>query len=78
MSNKLSDLLDDLDVYTQNDREHYQQFNFEKIEIITKQGTFQGAVLIDGNWIPKSQLRCDFDKNLYISLWKYAQIEGNL
>ena len=69
----LDKLLNDIDVLSEFDKENYQQLHYMKIEAISKQGTDEGAALIDEQWIPKSQLRSDFDKNIYISLWYYGK-----
>ena len=61
----LDTLLDDLDVLTEYDKDKYQRLHFMEIEAVSKQGTLEGAALIDGQWIPKSQMRCDFDGNLF-------------
>jgi len=71
----LKDLLNDLDVLSEYDKENYQQLFYKKIEMVSKKGTSEGAALIDGQWIPKSQMRCDFDKNLYVTLWMYSKLK---
>ena len=66
-------LLNDIDVLSEFDREYYQRLHYIKIEAISQQGNDEGAALIDNRWIPKSQLRSDFDKNIYVSLWYYGR-----
>jgi len=71
----LNDLLNDLDVLSEYDKENYQQLFYKKIEMVSKKGTSEGAALIDSQWIPKSQMKCDFDKNLYVTLWMYSKLK---
>jgi len=71
----LTDLLNDLDVISEYDKEDYQQLHFTKIEMISKKGTSEGAALLDGRWVPKSQMKCDFDKNLFVTLWMYSTLK---
>lgn len=70
----LNELLNDLNEIDEFNKENFQRLHYMKIEAISKKGTDEGAVLIDGQWIPKSQLRCDFDGNLWVSLWFYDKI----
>lgn len=65
----IDDIIDELDVLHDLQKEDYQELLYEDIQYESG-----GAVLIDGKWMPKSQLRCDFDKNLYISRWLYAKL----
>lgn len=67
-------LINDLDVLNEYDKENYQQLHYMKIEAVSKQGSDEGAALIDGRWIPKSQMKCDFDKNIYLTLWMYSKL----
>ncbi len=70
----LDNLLNDLDVLTELDKENYQKLHYTKIEAISKKGEYDGAALIDGKWIPKSQMKCDFDKNIYVTSWMYSKL----
>ena len=65
----LADILDTLSVLTEFDKADYQELPYENIE-----GKTDKAVKFDGHWIPISQLRCDFEKNIYISVWLYTKI----
>jgi len=68
--NNLDILLDDLDVLDEFIKDDYQKLTFKEIEAVSHPGkNDEGAALIDGRWIPKSQMRCDFDKNIYVSNW---------
>ena len=67
-------LIDDLNVISEYDKENYQKLHYMKIEQVSKPGTDEGAALIDGRWIPKSQMLCDFDNNLYVANWLYAKL----
>lgn len=67
-------LLDDIDVLDEYVKQDFQRLYYTTIEAVSKQGTPDGAALIDGRWIPKSQLRCDFDKHLYVSHWMYSKL----
>ena len=71
----LDELLNDLDVLTEFDKENYQELKFTEIEAISKKGTDQGAAKIDSQWVPKSQMKCDFDKNIYVTIWFYAKLD---
>jgi hypothetical protein len=62
----LARLADELEVYSEYDRETFKKLEYEKIEVISPK-----AVLIDGNWFPKSQLKVDVDSNLYSAGWLY-------
>jgi len=70
----LDKLSNDLDVISEYDKENYQRLHYTKIEAISKQGTDEGAALIDGRWIPKSQMKCDFEGNIYVTLWMYSKL----
>ncbi len=65
----LNKLLQNLDVLSDFDRETYDSLEYETIEKVSRIGSSCGAALIDGNWLPKSQLRCDRRGNLYIAKW---------
>lgn len=67
----LENLLNELSPYSEYDRDSYRRLEFEKIEVVTKKGRDGGAALIDGRWIPKSQLKCGVDGELYVSNWFY-------
>lgn len=69
MNELLDKLLDDLDVYSDYDKESYTSLNWQNLQNFTKRGTPEGAVLVDDKWIPKSQLKCDVDGNLYVANW---------
>lgn len=57
--------LDSLDVITELDREDYTEIQKEvEIENHTKK-----AILINGKWYPKSQMRTDFEYGIYIKNW---------
>lgn len=61
--------IDNLDVLTEFDKDdfeilHEQDFTMETLN----------AVLYHGRWVPKSQLRCDFDNNIYIAKWLAAKL----
>lgn len=62
-------LVDSLDVYSEYDRQKYQKLLFQEVETVTDK-----AALIDGQWIPKSQLKCGVDKDLYITKWMYDKL----
>ena len=68
-------LLDDLDVLDEFIKDDYQKLAFREIEAVSHPGeNDEGAALIDSRWIPKSQMRCDFDKNIYVINWLYAKL----
>lgn len=75
MRDKLDILLDDIWPLASGDEEEFQELEYDEIEAVSYQGDDeQGAALIDGNWIPKSQLRSDSEGGLYISVWLYAKL----
>jgi hypothetical protein len=59
-------LLEDLDVLTEFDKNDFEHFSEPEPEFTA---VTLNAVLYYGRWIPKSQMRCDFDGNLYIANW---------
>lgn len=69
----VKELLEDLDVLDEYSKKDYQLMDYHSIGVISKKGSSEGAVLIDDKWIPKSQLRCDVDGNLYISHWMVSK-----
>jgi len=34
----------------------------------------QKAALINGNWVPKSQMKCDFERDIYLASWLYNKL----
>ena len=66
---EITKALEEIDVLTEYDKNEYQQLRFMKID-----GISEKALLIDDRWIPKSQLRCDFDNNLYVANWLYDKL----
>lgn len=65
----LSEVINEVDVLHDHNRDDFQDFTWYVIE-----GMSEDAINFDGKWIPKSQLRVDFDNNIYISTWLYAKI----
>lgn len=65
------EIFETIDVLSDWDVDSFQKLHYMKIETATKK-----AVLIDTEWIPKSQLRCDHDENLYVSNWLYDKLYG--
>jgi len=72
----INQLLNEIDVLDDYSKDQFQKFPFEKVGAITpdKSAVARGAAMIDGRWVPKSQLRCDFDGNLYVANWLYDKI----
>ena len=66
---KLIDELDVLDQYTKDD---FQLLDYDDVEMVTDK-----AVLIDGVWVPKSQMRTDPDGELYVIHWLFSKVRGN-
>lgn len=61
-------LVDQLDVITEYDRDQYVMLEDSIVERVGKK-----AALIDGIWVPKSLMRCDFDDSLYVADWFYGK-----
>jgi len=60
--------LDDIDLLDEDSRrsDKWQPFEYEKL------GTgSEKAIMLDGKWVPKSQLRLDADYKLWMSTWWY-------
>ena len=62
-------LLDALAVYSDFDKEDYKRIRYTTIEALT-----QKATLIDEQWIPLSQMKCDVDGNLYVTNWMHNKL----
>lgn len=60
----LTDKLNDVEVLTEYDRDDFSNYNYTEINAVSKK-----AVMIDGEWLPKSQIRLDFDGNIYVANW---------
>ncbi len=63
-------MFDDVDVIS-----HLERDDFVKLENpnpMTFMST-EKAVCIDGHWLPKVYVRCDFDGNLYVADWLYGK-----
>lgn len=60
--------LDDIDLLDEDARrsDKWQPFEYEKPETGTEK-----AIMIDGKWVPKSQLRLADDYQLWMSTWWY-------
>ena len=60
--------LDDIDLLDEDSRrsEKWQPFEYEKLGTGT-----ENAIMIDGKWVPKSQLRLAGDYQLWMSTWWY-------
>ena len=80
----MKELIDEIDVLMPSD-----EIRFEKLPALSLfktamiEDTTEKAALIsygddiNTKWFPKSQLRSDFEGNLYLSSWMYAkEIEG--
>ena len=59
---------DDIDIISELDKG-----DFVMLENPNLQFAKGKALLIDGHWVPKSQVRCDFDGNLYVADWLYGK-----
>lgn len=68
-------LCDDLDILDEYTKPDYIELDNPRIERISKPGSYDGAALIDGEWVAKSLLRCDPEGNLWVRDWKYEQIK---
>jgi len=64
--NELINELDLIHVFIEKD---YTRIEIPNVEVVT-----QKAALINGKWIPKSQLRTDMDGNLYVTNWLYGKL----
>lgn len=64
----LTKLADELEVYSDYNREGFRKLKYEKIEAVTPK-----AALIDGVWCPKSQMKVDTDNGLWLSNWLYGK-----
>ena len=63
-----STLIDQLDVITEFDRDQYVKLDDSIVEQVGKK-----SALIDGIWVPKSLMRCDFDGDMYVVDWFYGK-----
>ena len=70
-STDVDELFDTLDVYSEYDRERYQKIEYRKIETATPK-----AALLDGKWIPKSQMKCGTSDEIYVSNWMFDKLNG--
>lgn len=68
MNNNLTKLSDELEVFSDYDKNDFTLLKYEKIEIVTPK-----AALIDGVWCPKSQMKVDTDNGLWLSNWLYKE-----
>ena len=58
----------DIDVLSHFDQNDYVKLENPKLDRITEK-----AIRVDGHWVPKVYVRCDFDGNLYIADWLYGK-----
>lgn len=63
-------LLDVLNVYSDYDKETHSKLKFSIVDAVTKK-----AALIDGEWVPLSQMKCDVDGNLYVANWLWEKLK---
>lgn len=68
----LDKLAEELDVFSDYDKDSYHKIEYEELKVIPN----KKAVLIDGHWIAKSQMKVDSDSNLYVSEWLYRKEFG--
>jgi len=61
-------LPDDIDVLSHLDREDYVKLENPRIDHSTEK-----AIKVDGHWVPKVYVRCDFDSNIYVVDWLYGE-----
>ncbi len=59
---------DDIDVISEFDRGDYVKLDRPNIEASTEK-----ALKIEGHWVPKVYVRCDFDEDLYVADWLYGK-----
>ncbi len=59
---------DDIDVINSLEKEQFVRLEAPEVGYDTP-----GALKVDNRWIPKSQLRQDFDGNLYVADWLYGK-----
>ena len=64
------EILETIDTLTSLDKDSYQELPYTDLEVATEK-----AVLVGERWIPKSQLKCDFDENLYITNWLFDKLQ---
>jgi len=67
-------LLPDINHITDQDRRKFRRLHYMKIKAVSQRESEKGAALIDGKWIPKSQLRYDKEGHLWISTWMYNKL----
>lgn len=68
-SDGLITLADELEPYSEYDRGDYTKAEYDELKVIPG----KKAVLIDGRWIAKSQMKVDTDFNLYVKNWLYEK-----
>ena len=68
-SDGLTMLADELEPYSEYDRDDYTKVEYDELKVIPG----KKAVLIDGRWIAKSQMKVDTDLNLYVKNWLYEK-----
>ncbi len=62
-------LLDQLGVITEYDRANYVRLEADaEVRQISKR-----AAWVNGVWVPKSMMRCDFDGSLWVADWFYGK-----
>lgn len=77
MNDAVKVLLDDLDVISSISiqDEDWVKLDFGKYTVtqVSKPGNIaKGAAIVNGQWIPKSQMKCDFQGNIYIRGYVYS------
>lgn len=80
----MPDLIDEIDVLMPSDESDYCILKLGDGPVEIKRTTTEAALVVfslsDGttanDWFPKSQLRSDFDDNLYLANWLYEQKVG--
>ena len=55
-------------ILTRLDEPDFTQIDFDEIN-----GETERALKVNGEWLPKSQLRQDMEGNLYLAHWLYEQ-----
>ncbi|MCB0284994.1 MAG: hypothetical protein KDF60_20615, partial [Calditrichaeota bacterium] len=63
----------DLDVVDEFSKSEFEKQSHLFIDTLDGQ-TEKAVKRVDGLWIPKSQMRCDFDGNLYVANWLAAKL----
>lgn len=63
----------DLDVITEFDKNAFEKQSALFFDTLESQ-TDKAVKRSDGKWLPKSQMRCDFDENIYIANWLAKQL----